>query len=139
MILHELTHLQLVEEARKQDLNKLFTSNQQNKSTFINSLKKEATQLQKRGVAEENISNYFSALFDGLNLQIYNTPIDLFIEDRIYNIFPELRPFQFLSLLVLLQEGIEATTKSTIVENSHAHILSKSKIYNLIKVMKLSR
>ncbi len=135
MILHELTHLQLVEEARKQDLNKLFTSNQQNKSTFINSLKKEATQLQKRGVAEENIENYFSALFDGLNLQIYNTPIDLFIEDRIYNQWESIRPIQFLSLLSLLQEGIESTTNKDIVNNVPKSILSVSKIFNLINAI----
>ncbi len=134
-MLHELTHLELVEEARKEDLNELFISNQSNKSIFFYSLEKEASKLHKKGVSEENISNYFSALFDGINRQIYNTPIDLFIEDRIYNQWESFRPIQFLSLLSLLQEGIEATTKKEIVENTPNRILSKSKIFNLINAL----
>ena len=135
LILHELTHLELAEEARKEDLNELFTSNQSNKEKFFYSLEKEASKLKKSGVSEENISNYFSALFDGLNRQIYNTPIDLFIEDRIFNQWESIRPIQFLSLLTLLQEGIESTTKKEIVDNSPKMILSKSKIFNLINAL----
>ena len=135
LILHELSHLELAEEARKKDLNELFTSNQSNKSNFFYSLEKEASSLRKKGVSEVNISNYLSALFDGLNRQIYNTPIDLFIEDRIYNQWEAIRPIQFLSLLTLLQEGIQATTKKEIVDNAPKIILSKSKIFNLINAL----
>jgi tetratricopeptide (TPR) repeat protein len=135
LILHELTHLELAEEARKNDANELFISNQSNKSSFFYSIEKEALKLKKKGISEENISNYFSALFDGLNSQIYNTPIDLFIEDRIFNQWETIRPIQFLSLLTLLQEGIEATTKKEIVQNSPKRILSKSKIFNLINAL----
>ena len=74
-------------------------------------------------------------MFDGINRQVYNTPIDLFIEDRIYNRFPKLRPFQFLSLFTMMQEGIQATTKPEIVKNTPKNILSKSKIFNLINAM----
>lgn len=135
LILHELTHLELAEEARKSDANKLFISNQSNRSSFFYSLEKEALKLKKRGISDENISNYFSALFDGLNRQIYNTPIDLFIEDRIFNQWETIRPIQFLSLLTLLQEGIEATTKKEIVQNSPKEILSTSKIFNLVSAL----
>jgi len=135
LILHELMHLELVEEARKDNLNKLFISNQSNKSKFFFSLEKEASKLHKTGVAEENISNYFSALFDGLNSQIYNTPVDLFIEDRIFKQWDSIKPIQFLSLLTLLQEGIQATTKKEIVDNTPKSILSKSKILNLINAL----
>ena len=135
LILHELMHLEMAEEARKEDINELFISNQSNKSKFIYSLEREASKLHKSGVSEENIANYFSALFDGLNRQIYNTPIDLFIEDRIFNRWIIIRPIQFLSLITLLQEGIEATTKKEIVDNSPKNILSKSKILNLINAL----
>ncbi|MFB9055990.1 hypothetical protein ACFFU9_04475 [Mariniflexile ostreae] len=124
-----------MEEARRKDLNELFISNQSNKSKFFFSLEKEASKLHKNGVSEENISNYFSALFEGLNRQIYNTPIDLFIEDRIFNQLESIRPIQFLSLLTLLQEGIEATTKKEIVKNSPKNILSKSKVLNIINAL----
>jgi len=46
-----------------------------------------------------------------------------------------LRPFQFLSLLAMIQEGIQATTKPEIVKNTPKDILSKSKIFNLISAL----
>src|SRR5690606_23214506 len=44
-------------------------------------------------------------------------------------------PFQFLSLLAMMQEGIQATTKPEIVKNTPQNILSKSKIFNLINAL----
>jgi tetratricopeptide (TPR) repeat protein len=135
LVLHELTHLELIIEARKTDQNQLFATNQSLKSNFLFSLEKEVQSLRKKGINEESISRYLTAIFDGINLQAYNTPIDLFIEDRIYNRFKEIRPLQFLSLLALLQEGIDATTRKDIVQNSPIEILSKSKIFNLVNAI----
>lgn len=135
LVMHELMHLELVIEARRVEENQLFITNQSLRLNFFNSLQKFARKLNKNGVAEDAIQNYLQALFDGINLQAYNTPIDLFIEDRIYSRFPELHPFQFLSLLAMIQEGIEATTKSVVIKNSPSTILSKSKIFNLINAL----
>lgn len=135
LVMHELMHLQLATEAREVEENQLFITNQSLKSKFFYSLEKFAHKLNKKGVADEAIANYLQALFDGINRQIYNTPIDLFIEDRIYNRYPELRPFQFLSMLAMIQEGIEATTKPEIVKNTPTGILSKSKTFNLINAL----
>ncbi|MCB0729141.1 MAG: hypothetical protein KDD00_16870, partial [Ignavibacteriae bacterium] len=71
----------------------------------------------------------------GINRQIFNTPIDLFIEDFLYKKFPELRPYQFISLNNLIREGSKAVTDKKIVELSPKEILSKSKIYNLISAL----
>ncbi|CAN5624889.1 hypothetical protein BH23BAC1_BH23BAC1_39620 [soil metagenome] len=135
LVMHELMHLELATEARNAVVNQLFITNQSLKSKFFYSLEKFANKLNKKGISEKAIANYLQALFDGLNRQIYNTPIDLFIEDKIYNSYPELRPFQFLSMLAMLQEGIEATTKSEIVKNTPPLILSKSKTFNLINAL----
>ena len=45
-----------------------------------------------------------------MNRQIFNSPIDLFIENFLYNEFTELRPYQFISLHNMLQEGLMAVT-----------------------------
>ncbi|MCD8425772.1 tetratricopeptide repeat protein [Tenacibaculum dicentrarchi] len=135
LILHELTHLELILEAREENLNELFISNESNKSKFIYSLEKDALKLKKNRIPKENINNYFNALFNGLNNQIFNTPIDLFIEDRIFNKWEEMRPIQFLSLLSILKEGIQANTNKDIVENTPKNVLSKSKIYNIINAL----
>lgn len=135
LVMHELMHLELATEAREAGENMLFITNQTLKKQFFKALEKFAVNLNKKGIPEENIAKYLQALFDGINRQVYNAPIDLFIEDRIYNRFPELRPFQFLSLFVMIQEGIQATTKPEIVKNSPKKILSKSKIFNLINAL----
>ena len=135
LVMHELMHLELVTEARAVEANQLFVTNQTYKSNFFHTLENFAEDLHKKGIAEENIANYLQALFDGINRQVYNTSIDLFIEDRIHNRFPELRPFQFLSLLAMIQEGIQATTEPEIVKNTPKDILSKSKIFNLISAL----
>ncbi|WP_052016927.1 tetratricopeptide repeat protein, partial [Arcticibacter svalbardensis] len=135
LMMHELIHLELAEDARAEDVNMLYITKQHHKNSFFFALEKEAIRLKKQGISETNIASFLTALFEGINRQNFNAPIDLFIEDIIYNRYPNLRPFQFLSLLALIQEGIEATTKSEIVKNMHPGILSKSKIFNLINAL----
>ncbi len=137
LMMHELVHLELAEDARAAKVNQLYTANQQHKNAFFSMLEKEAIRLNKQGIPEKNIDTFFTALFDGINRQNFNTPVDLFIEDILYSRHTNFRPFQFLSLLALAQEGIEAVTKPQIVKNMHAGILSISKIFNLVNALHL--
>lgn len=135
LIMHELVHLDFVIAARKAELNQLFISTQEHKSHFIKGLEPTLKKLNKMGVPDKSIANYCLGLFDGMNRQIFNTPIDLFIENFLYNEFVELRPYQFLSLYAMIQEGIKAVTDKKIAELSPNDILSKSKIYNLVNAL----
>jgi len=135
LILHELIHLELAEEARKVSENQLFISGSKQERRFKHYLGKFIKKLDKRGVPQESIKNYIESLLHGMNSQVFNTPIDLFIEDRIYNYYPTLRPFQFISLFGLIKEGAEAVTREDIVKSSPKEIISKSKIYNLINAI----
>ena len=135
LIMHELVHLDFVIKARKVELNQLFISNQNHKEAFILGLEPTIKKLSKMGISEEDISKYCSGLFDGLNLQVYNAPIDLFIENFIYSDYSDLRPYQFLSLYNMIQNGIKAVTDKEAVEISPKDILSKSKIYNIVNAI----
>lgn len=84
LIMHELVHLDFVIEARKVDLNQLFISTQEHKSEFMKGLEPTIKKFRKMGISEKAIDDYCSNLFDGLNRQIFNTPIDLFIENFLY-------------------------------------------------------
>jgi len=132
LIMHELVHLDFVIQARKDDLNQLFISNQSHKAQFIKELEPTIKKFNKMGISEKSIADYCSNLFEGMNRQIFNTPIDLFIENFLYNKFSELRPFQFISLYTMIQEGLKAVTDKKIVELSPKEIISKSKVYNLV-------
>ncbi len=135
LIMHELVHLDFVIEARKGELNQLFISTQNHKTEFIKGLESTIKKFNKLGISEKSIADYCSNLFEGMNRQIFNTPIDLFIEHFLYTEFPELRPFQFISLYTMLQEGLNAVTDKKIVELSPKDIISKSKVYNLVNAI----
>jgi tetratricopeptide (TPR) repeat protein len=132
LIMHELMHLELVLEARKKNLNQLFIVKPQQKTNFLKSIESVINYLNKKGISDLEISDFSSELFEGMNRLIYNTPIDLFIENRIYKDFLEIRPYQFLSLFTLVQEGLQSFSDSKITEFIPEEIISVSKIYNLV-------
>ncbi|MFZ4400756.1 MAG: tetratricopeptide repeat protein, partial [Bacteroidales bacterium] len=135
LIIHELVHLDFMTEARKEELNQLFISTQNYKTDFIKTLEPTILKLQKMGIGEGEINRYCSNLYEGINQQVYNTPIDLFIENFIYNEFPEVRPFQFVSLYTLINESLKAFTDKEIPELSPKDLFSKSKIYNIVNAL----
>ena len=135
LIMHELVHLDFVIDARNKELNQLFVSTQQQKSEFIRGLDSTIKKFLKMGISEDAIANYCSSLFEGINSQIFNTPIDLFIEDFLFNEYSELRPYQFISLYTLIQEGLKAVTDKRSTELTPKEIVSKSKIYNLVNAI----
>jgi tetratricopeptide (TPR) repeat protein len=135
LVMHELVHLDFVIHARKKDLNQLFISNQSHKTAFIKELEPTIKKLNKMGIAEKSIADFCTGLFEGMNRQIFNAPIDLFIENYLFNEFSELRPYQFLSLYNMLQEGLKAVTDKRIIELSPKEIISKSKVYNIVNAM----
>lgn len=135
LIMHELVHLDFVIEARKNDLNQLFVSTQEHKANFIKKLEPTIKKFNQMGISDKSIADYCSSLFEGLNRQIYNAPIDLFIENFLFKEFSELRPYQFLSLYTMLQEGLQAVTDKKIVDLSPKDIISKSKVYNMVNAM----
>lgn len=135
LIMHELVHLDLVIQVRKNKENQLFTSNQEHKIQFLKTLNATVNKLKKMDVPQNSIESYTSALFDGMNSQIYNAPIDLFIEEFLYNEFPDIRAYQFLSLYKIVQDGIKAVTDKEVLEISPKEIISKSKIYNLLNAL----
>jgi tetratricopeptide (TPR) repeat protein len=130
--MHELVHLDFVLQAREISANKLFITNGEVKRKFILSIETTIKRLKKEGVSEDNISNFVTALFEGINRQIFNTPIDLFIEDYLYNEFADLRPYQFFSLLKIVTDGQKAVTDKQAVEYTPKAILTASKVLNMV-------
>ncbi len=135
LVMHELVHLDFIFEARKINENQLFISTQQQKAVFIKNIESDLKRLNKLGISEESLAKYSNDLFDGINRQIYNTPIDLFIEDFLFKKYPEFKPYQFLSLYNLNQEALHAVTDKKIVELSPKSVLSQSKLFNLISAI----
>lgn len=132
LIAHELVHLKLAEEARKESCNQLFVAKNSEYKKFLNGLAGSLKKLEKRGIPDASIAKYCKDLFEGILRQVFNTPIDLFIEDILYRDYPELRYVQFISLYQLNQEGHKAVNDPKIIELAPPDILSKSRIFNVV-------
>jgi len=137
LVVHELMHLELREQARAENVNKLFTTTDSTKASFRLTFKKDAERLKKKGVPESNVRGFMDSMADGLNRQVFNTPIDVFIEDRIYNRFEELRPFQLLSLHANTMEGANSNTRPDIIKNAPNKVISASTTYGLVHALQL--
>jgi hypothetical protein len=135
LIMHEMVHLDFVIQARNTGLNQMFFTTDAHKALFNRQIEATVKSLRKNGYSESSIEKISSMMFSGLNLQIYNSPTDLFIENFLHTEYPELRPYQFLSLYALLNEGIQAVTLKKIVEVTPPFVLTKSKILNLINAL----
>jgi hypothetical protein len=135
LVMHELVHLDFVIQARKENLNQVFLSTQKNKQYFLQTIQPAIHKLKSMRVEEKMITKFTDGIFNGINLQTYNTPIDVFIEDLLHKEYTELRPYQFLSLFNLLQEAIKAVTDKRILDIAPQSVLSKTKTYSLVNAM----
>lgn len=135
LIMHELVHLKLVIDARANNINKLFISHSKHRNAFNKCIEPSVQKLKRMGIPENQITNYINGLFDGVNLQVFNTPMDLFVENLLYTEFPELRPFQFISIYNLLIESLQSVTDKKVIEISPKEIVSKNKIYIMVNAM----
>ncbi|HRF80357.1 MAG TPA: tetratricopeptide repeat protein [Flavobacteriales bacterium] len=132
---HELYHLRYITEARAHGANELFTASPRHRDAFLQARAKDRTRLSKTGIENDAIGRFLNGLFDGLNNQVFNAPIDLFIEYDMHREYPDMRAYQFLSLERLLDEAVQATTDKRIVELAPVDVVSKSKVYNLTLAM----
>jgi len=135
LVMHELGHLDRQLHARDIDQNKLFVTDQNDKKQFVKDNQYIANKLEKQGLPESQIDGFLDQIFQGLNNQIYNTPIDLFIEKKLFDDFPELRPYQFLSLLQLEKEYIQSATSKDIQELVPKKITHVNKILSLVNTL----
>src|SRR4030065_1191930 len=138
LVMHELVHLDFFLQARNAaggGRNKLFITSKEHKELFIRDNEQPLKKLEQLGYSDKVISDFISSLFSGLSRQIFNAPIDLFIEEFLFNEFPELKSYQFLSLTKLLHEGVTAVTKNENVDLTPGQTLNASKIMNIVAAM----
>ncbi|MBI4844320.1 MAG: hypothetical protein HY809_08375 [Nitrospirae bacterium] len=129
--MHELVHLDFAVQCRKKNANYLFVSTKEQKERFIRDNEAVIQKLNREGIDDNSIADFINSLFSGMNSQMYNAPIDLFIEDFLFKTYPELRPFQFISLYALLQDYIKSATGEKIIEYTPAIIRNANIILSL--------
>lgn len=139
LILHELKHYEFMLNAREAEKNQLFVTNQSHERKFMEKHEPKIKQLRKKGIPSAEIRNFMMSLFHGINLQAYNAPIDLFIEDLLYYSDNQIHPYQFLSLFNMQQENIGSVNNQQVIELTPRNILSANKIYNLVGALQFKK
>ncbi len=137
LVMHELTHLDFELQAKKANNNYLFVATQQHTDRFHLDQSKIADKLKRMNLDVGAMAKFEKSIFDGINLQMYNTPIDLFIENQLYENYPILRPIQFLSISSLIKESIKAVTAPAIIDILPTELLRASKVLSLVNAMQL--
>lgn len=132
LICHELTHLKLILAARQIDENLLFSSDQKHIDNFRKLMEPASKKLRSDGLPEEKIGGFVDSVFHGLNSRVFNAPIDLFIEDLLYEEFKDLRPYQFISMVEMDKLSLQAVTDPQILDITPPNIVNKVKIYNAL-------
>jgi len=132
LLMHELGHLDLTVQGRKKGSNYLFVATKEQKELFIRNNESTIVRLNKKGLDDVSVAGYINSLFHGMNSQIYNVPLDLFIEDFLYKTYPSLRPFQFISLLELLREYIAVSRSKEIAQDTPIFIRTATIILSLV-------
>jgi hypothetical protein len=114
LVAHEMEHIILEHEARQLDRNRFFTTTAKTREYAIGSVADHIAKLQRQGYPEESISNTILKLTYGLSNQIFNCPLDMVVEQNIYNKYPDLRHSQFASLHQMHLEALQTLTNQEI-------------------------
>lgn len=111
---HELTHIRLEAQARKQNRNRWFATTAASRELAIRSLAPDVKKLERQGYSDDSITRVILDLVSGLCGCIFNAPLDMWIEMLLYRDMPALRHAQFVSLHRLAEEALAATDHSEI-------------------------
>lgn len=132
LFVHEAMHIIFASRARAAGRNKLYTNTNAMRESFIRDNEQTIMKLVQKGYPEENVGKYITDFYKGLNMQLFNTSVDLLIEDTIYKEHPKLRPIQFLSLYSIVKAGVDACTSKKARELSPRKHLSNSRVLNAL-------
>lgn len=120
---HELMHLFMESDARDQGTNRWFMTTEETRENTAKALKPELRSIQKKGFRDEEVAYMVNELASTANLFLYNCPIDMIIERRIWKEYPELREAQFCGLVSIVHNAIRLTMNPEIRKGVPASLL----------------
>lgn len=112
LIMHEMEHILLEYEAREVGANRLFVVTSEQRQFARKQIQDDLDKLNELGLDQQKREEISSRWLYGMTNQLYNCPLDMIIESRLYDSYPELRPFQFVSLAQTQREYLQVLTDS---------------------------
>jgi tetratricopeptide (TPR) repeat protein len=115
LVAHELEHIILEHNARKENRNRVFITTANSREYSIKAISDHISKLKKQGYPEEQITKVILEIIHGICNQIFNCPLDMVIEYSLYEKYEDIRPSQFVSLNQLNQEALQVYTNKEIM------------------------
>ncbi len=136
-MLHELMHLEMMLSAQKAGKLKAIGFNQKNFDEFQQDYKRHFDDVRKKlgSVKTEELTKQ---LFQGMSLQVMNAPLDLFVEQRIFD-KTEFRPLQLHSLFAMEMSNIEAVKQTANVAEFPQFIKDTNKLMDMLQSLMLRK
>ena len=134
--IHELMHLYMYSRDEKQGKNRVVYSDEESSRRFLSRFAAFLRPLKGR-LGEERFKAFWDRLQNGLATRAMNSPLDLFVEDRIFTEYPHLRPIQLLSLLEQEMDNMKADESVSGSKDIPKVIVDASKVMNLVQALQL--
>ena len=89
LVAHEFAHILLDAALRAEGVNKLFADNDETRRRALGAVDKDVRKIQaRRKLPPADMARLVDGMLQSLTSQLFNTPLDLFIERRLYAEFP---------------------------------------------------
>ena len=110
---------------------------QRNFDAFLQDYKRHFDEVKKKigAIQSEKLAKH---LFQGLSLQVMNAPLDLFVEQKIYE-KAEFRPLQLTSLFAMESSNIDAVRQTANVAEFPQIIKDTNKLLNILQSLLLRK
>ncbi|MDO8672644.1 MAG: tetratricopeptide repeat protein [Dehalococcoidia bacterium] len=130
LLAHELEHISLEHEARALGQNRTFTTSSRTREIALRAVGNHAFKLRQKGYPEKLIADYMRQVIEGVCGRVFNCPLDMIVEYRLYNNHKAIRPAQFVSLNLTHQQAVPEVKNKNIREMTPPHIYSASLALN---------
>ena len=128
LLAHELEHILMEHQARERERNRFFITNNRTMEQARSSLSSDIYKL-RRSMPQEVVEDYIENLLHGFADRLFNMPLDMIIETRLYDQFPRLRSSQFASLDEAFRDGVRG------LKDPETRRLTPRSVYNATMAM----
>lgn len=135
-MVHELMHLRMMSLDDEKGTGKMVCSDADSERRFENRFAQILRPLRGR-LGEEGYRKFFTQLRTGLASRTMNSPLDLFVEDMIFDSYPRLRPLQLLSLLDQEMANMKADESAAGMKEIPKVITDASLVMNLVQSLQV--
>ena len=130
LFIHELMHLRMAQKATKVGRGFAIVESATTRKCFNERFGKTIRKMHP-SISGQEMEKFISELRHGMCSQLQSCPLDLFVEQLIYDTYPVARPVQFLSLFHMEQENIKGVRTGEQSGAFPAGIVKANKLMNI--------